>query len=732
MSEWLLKKINWFTGCITVVFLFGLIALAANVEIRDVDLWLHLATGKYIVTNFSIPKVDILSCTIFNAPWINHEWLFQTVVYSIYNAAGIDGLMNLKVWTVFLTFAFLLFLGHTREYRFGPIAVLLLVLLVYQLRLTLRPDIFSLMFFVIYAVIPISKRWSLWAIALIQILWTNMHGYFIFGPVFILISFIGEWSKRHTALPYEWNTVGRLSDSDYKRLKQILIISILACFVNPYFIKGAWYPFSILFSLGGESKIFFQHIQELQRPLQWGTLFSLQPYLYYKFLIVISFFSFVFNRRKVDISALLMWLIFLLFSLCAVRNVVFFAIAAYFAFLANFQYVSLQEFLSARFKSVKFRLACSVILKIVLIVWIADYGNRLLLRGYYDFDKFERKSEFGGVSLRNFPYKAADFLVDNKIKGNFFNDFNSGAYLLGRTFPDIKVFIDGRTEVYGVKHFNMYRKIWKGDKELLEKAIDQYHLTGAFLNSVYVPAPAKIIHYFYASKDWVLVYFDYDASIFLRDIPENRPWINDHRINLSQWQTVDANLLMIGTHKVTPYRHVSRAYALFHMGFEQKAEQEAIEALRIEPYNAKAFKLLGRIYNERGDYDDAFENLRKAKLIDPHDMKVRYQMAVALYYLGEAKKAKEQCQIVLDQNPENNKGLLLLSLIYANERKYNKMTVILQKVRQYDSQEVKGLLKIGNLLMDQKAFDQAEDVLAMALEIDPENEEVKGRINLLP
>jgi len=46
--------------------LFGLIALAANVEIKDVDLWLHLAVGKYIVTNFSIPKVDILSCTILN------------------------------------------------------------------------------------------------------------------------------------------------------------------------------------------------------------------------------------------------------------------------------------------------------------------------------------------------------------------------------------------------------------------------------------------------------------------------------------------------------------------------------------------------------------------------------------------------------------------------------------------------------------------------------------------
>jgi len=283
--------------------LFGLIALAANVEIKDVDLWLHLAVGKYIVTNFSIPKVDILSCTILNTPWINHEWLFQIIVYSVYNAAGINGLVSLKVWAVFLTFVFLLFLGHTREYRIGPIAVLLLVLLVYQLRLTLRPDIFSIIFFVFYAAIPISKRWSLWVVALIQIIWTNMHGFFILGPVIISVGFIGEWAKRHVSLPYQWSTIGRLSDREYRRIKQILIVSLLACFVNPHFIKGAWYPLSVLFSFGGESKIFFHHIQELQRPLQWGTLFSLQSYFHYKLLIIISFLSFIFNHRKIDISA---------------------------------------------------------------------------------------------------------------------------------------------------------------------------------------------------------------------------------------------------------------------------------------------------------------------------------------------------------------------------------------------------------------------------------------------
>jgi len=668
MSEWLLKKINWITGCIAIAFLFGLIALAANVEIKDVDLWLHLAVGKYIVTNFSIPKVDILSCTILNSPWINHEWLFQTIVYSVYNAAGIEGLVSLKVWIIFLTFVFLLYLGHTREFRIGPIAVLLLVLLVYQFRMTLRPDIFSLIFFVLYAAIPISKRWSLWAVALIQIVWTNMHGFFILGPVIILVGLIGEWVKRDATLPYEWKNIGRLSDEEYKRLKQILIVSVLACFVNPYFAKGVWYPLGVLFSIGGgESKIFFQQIQELQRPLQWGTLLSFQSYFYYKLLIIVSFLSFVFNRRKIDISALLMWLTFLLFSLCAVRNITFFTIAAYFAFLANFQHASVREILPAQFNNIKFQSACSAALKVLLIVWIANYAYHLLLRGYYDFDKFERKSEYGGVSLRNFPYKAVNFLVDNKIKGNFFNDFNSGAYLLGRTFPDIKVFIDGRTEVYGVKHYNMYRKIWEGDEELLAQATDQHHLTGAFLNSVYVPAPAGIIHNLYSSKDWALVYFDYDAAIFLRDIPENQKWIKGRRIDLTQWQTKPADLLKIGTYKATPYRYINRGFALLNMGFDQKAAREAAEALRMDSSNAKAHKILGMISNNNGNFGAAFESLRKAKLKEPGDMETRYQIARALFHLGEIEKARQQCAMVIKQDPKNVEALALLSLINTQE-----------------------------------------------------------------
>ncbi|MEA3227138.1 MAG: tetratricopeptide repeat protein [Planctomycetota bacterium] len=399
--------------------------------------------------------------------------------------------------------------------------------------------------------------------------------------------------------------------------------------------------------------------------MSWSTLWGWYPYMPYRVLILISLGMFAFNRRKIDVTALLLWTLFFVFSLMALRNMVFFALAAYLSFLANGQYLDDEEFLPPRWRGKRVRAVFSTALKVGLIIWIIGHGRDLMLRGYYDFDKFERKSEFGGLSQRNFPHQAADFLVDNKVRGNFFNDFNSGAYLIGRTFPEVKVYIDGRTEVYGADFFKEHREIWQGDAALFDEAADRYRLTGAFLNSVYVPAPEKLIRHLYTSKAWILVYFDYDAAVFLRDLPGNRDMINRYAIDLSQWQVPEAPLLKIGTHKVIPYRYVNRAYALYNMGFPGKAEGEAVEALRIEPYNAKAHKLLGKIYNERGAYARAFESLRKAKLLLPRDSKVRYQIALALFHMGEIKQAEEQCQRVLSLKPEDEEALVLMNRIRA-------------------------------------------------------------------
>ncbi len=129
---------------------------------------------------------------------------------------------------------------------------------------------------------------------------------------------------------------------------------MLACCVNPLTFQGAWYPVSVFFSLSGDNKIFFDHIVELQKPITVDNIFT-DRYCYYKILIIISALSFVFNRRKIDISSLLVWVIFLGFSLAAIRNLIYFAAAAYMVIMVNVISLSWENIVPLRFSSAKFK-----------------------------------------------------------------------------------------------------------------------------------------------------------------------------------------------------------------------------------------------------------------------------------------------------------------------------------------------------------------------------------------
>ncbi|MBI5415696.1 MAG: hypothetical protein HZA29_02665, partial [Candidatus Omnitrophica bacterium] len=606
MTDNFWRKFSYGIGLLPLGMIFGLVYYLAHLEVKDLDLWLHIGVGRFIATHHFIPDYDFLSCTIAGAPWINHEWLFQVMVYNIFQRWGPDGLIQMQVVIVTLTMSLLLFLGYNKDKQLMVIFLLYLVAMAYSQRFTIRPDLYSLFFFTFYIFVlsmHIDKRWAPAALVVAQILWTNMHGFFFFGPLFVLIGIVSEWLKRHVRLPFEWNGSGRLTDEESGRLKFIFVFVLLASLVNPSTFQGAWYPVRVFFSLAGENKIFFQYIQELQRPVTWGTLFTDNDFMYYKFLILLSVITFVFNRRRIDISALLFWLVFLVFSVKAARNTAFFAFAAYLVSITNILNISHEDIVPLRFTDRKFMHLTSAVVKLLFFVWILQGVQGTSLSGYYDFDKYERKSEFGGITQRNYPDKAVDFLLANHIRGNFFNDFNSGAYLVGRASPDIKVFIDGRTEVYGGKFFERYRKIWEeGDSALFEPMVEKHKITGALLNSVKQHIPEKILNYFYNNKDWVPVYFDYDAVIFLRRVPENQEYIDRFAIDMAKWQPRVLDILKIGTSPVMPFPNYFRAFTLESLGLDEPALAEALEAVKISPGYGEIHELIGKIYAKRKDY----------------------------------------------------------------------------------------------------------------------------------
>ena len=65
--------------------------------------------------------------------------------------------------------------------------------------------------------------------------------------------------------------------------------------------------------------------------------------------------TFIYNRRRIDVSALLLWIIFLIFSLNAGRNIPFFAFSAYLVSITNLFNIDFKEIVPLRFSYKKFQ-----------------------------------------------------------------------------------------------------------------------------------------------------------------------------------------------------------------------------------------------------------------------------------------------------------------------------------------------------------------------------------------
>ncbi|MFT5169756.1 MAG: tetratricopeptide (TPR) repeat protein [Candidatus Omnitrophota bacterium] len=663
-----LQRVNFYCGWLPVGALFGLMAFAAHIEVKDLDLWLHLAVGRFITLQKTIPQIDFLSFTVAGQPWLNHEWLFQVIVANINDKFGTDGLLTMQAVIVVITLSVLLAIGYRRQNQILISILLLFVGLVFQTRFTLRPDIFSLFFFVMFVYIlftRLSQWWSVYALIVIQLLWVNMHGFFFLGPVCVLISLLAQMLRCFVLLPANWNKSGRLTDMEFKRLLFIFISVCVTCLCNPSFVKGALYPLTMVFHLGGEQKIFFSFIQELQAPLSMATWLSLDGFVYYKLLILLSLVSFVINRRNVDIGVLLFWVFFLLFSLKAARNVTFFAFAAYVSIIFNCRNIIWSDVVPITFRRKQFQYITGIFINILIVLWIFSYTTTISSQGYFDFDKYLFKSEFGGISQHNFPSKAVDFLVDNGIHGNIFNDFNSGAYLIGRTSPNIKVFIDGRTELYGVSFFNKYRSVWQGnDVDAFNVFVKQYDIGIVFLNSIKQNVPHKIARYLLEDKEWQLVYLNFDAIIFVKDNDKYKDVIKEYVVKSKNWVVKEEDFIRIGSQIVDPYRNLGRALNLSALKWDELAVQEAMMAIELNPRSAKAYGIIGEIYLKDGRVQDAFQYFRTSVLFNPRDKKIRLGLAKTYMHLEEYAQAINQYQVIVRLWPRDIKGMYLLAKAY--------------------------------------------------------------------
>lgn len=652
---------------LVIVLLFALLFISQINTVIDIDLWWNLKTGEHIIKNLTIPRTDIFSYTFENRPWIDHEWLSQVIFYPIFSKFGWLGLNILKALLVSLSFLMLLFLNISKYKKIiYSTFFIMLAILAFGYRSVLRPEIFSyLLLCIFFYVLEREKR--LFILPFLQIIWVNLHGYFILGPILVFLYAIGEFFSGNK--------------NKAKRFAMVFTCVVLACLVNPYFYKGALYPFRISMDVFTEQKLFMQNVHELMMPVRA----SFGRFLFFWIFAILTSISFLINIKNIKIKHILIFALGFIASYMAVRNIPIFIFLGMPLAAMNLNEARFTKNISGRRYYIGLMLIACGLIYFFLSNKYYTFTNQSALR--------KTESKFSRVFM---PSGACDFLEDNKITGPIFNTLDFGPYIGYRFYPEKRIFIDTRTELYKDDFYRLYRRAqnypaeWRQlHKEYGFEIVLLRHLFGG---------TEKILRHLYKDRDWRLVYYDENSCIFLSNVPRNAGLINRFEIDLSKrrlsGQDININrarffekigehflaekiyiellqknprFLEAGNNLAAIYinterydegleltkrflRYYPRAAELYanvgtlylRLGRKEEGLLMLEKSARIDPYLRKASYMLGIVYLERGDVDRAMRQFIKYSRLDPYNATVHRLLGDIYTQKGLSKKAESE------------------------------------------------------------------------------------------
>ncbi len=184
----------------------------------DPDLWGHLRFGLDFLRGAGLPSVDPYSFTQ-DVPWINHEWLSETIFAAVYKSGGVPGLILLKAAVLGLAMTLLAAIARevAAEYRGWLLAVTFLNLS--PIATAFRPHLWTILgvALVCYLLVHEHYRW----LPVVFALWANVHGGWIVGGSILVLWLVGRALDQR-------NTRGLVVPA------VLIAVSAVATLANPY------------------------------------------------------------------------------------------------------------------------------------------------------------------------------------------------------------------------------------------------------------------------------------------------------------------------------------------------------------------------------------------------------------------------------------------------------------------------------------------------------------------
>lgn len=708
-----------------VIIVFAFLIFLNIQKIQCFDIWGHLAFGRYIVNNLSLPTQEVFSYTAQGRTFLDFYWFYQVLFYLLYLLGSIPALIIGKTIIVFFTFLLLFLVG----YRKIPIYIWLLAfttaILTAEKRFFVRPQIFSFFFlsFYLFALTKYSeedKKW-IYFLPVIQIFWANIHTISYLGPVILLVYIIGNILNKKVSLPFEWNKGKIFSNEKTKIIFFLFLICLTFSFLNPYGYKVFTYHFDLYQTLQLHSEILPGGIRELA-PISFSTndLFS-GKWLYFKILILLSFISILINIKRQNISTLIIFLAFLYFAKRMNRGVGVFSIFACFTFYQNTKMI-IAQYKNKFQKMVKTGIINGINLLLVccILFGVLYETNKIWSCEYYIDGKVEKKLGLG--KLPRYPKGAVNFVKRNDIKGNIFNSFNYGHYLIWRFYPERKVFIDGRVELYRKNILRIYGNSLIYE-DFINKVVKKYNINYFLLSTSLNETLDK---YLYESKKWELVYFSSQALIFVKDVPSNEEIIKKHRVKMENWINKYKRLKDINEKyydKIRPevFSLVNEGIFLGNIGRLKEAKLAFKETIQLNSHFQNAYTLLADIYIEQKKYKKVIGILEKAIEKGLSSNQIFGNLGYAYEKIGNKDKAlKYYKKAISGWNGKPSAGAYRnLAVMYYNKGLYRKALMYIENALRLSPHSYRNYHIKGTIYSSMGLYDKSKKALEEAVSLNP-------------
>jgi hypothetical protein len=505
-----------------LIFIVLLIALMCGTLaprlLKDAGTGWHIRNGQQILLTHSITRTDSFSYTMQGQPWYAWEWLYDALIAAIHQCLGLNGVVFFTAVVIAATFALVLRVAVRRGTSL-PLAVILLLLAVgaSTIHFFARPHVLSWLLTVIWFQLldrsetaletPANAEQDhrLFWLPVIMLLWANLHGGFLLGIALCGIYLIAGLIR------YFLNTEDRQKVGRWlKRLAVASLLSLLATFVNPYGYKLHVHIYQYL-----SNRFLMNHIDEFLSPNFHGVAQQC-----FAALLLITVAAVATKRQKLRLSHLLV-IIFAAYSgLYASRNlpvssILLTLIVAPILSASFFDTDALQKMapwlrglisrgnaFANRMTDTELRLrghlwpALAVLLGLLVCLQHGRLGGRQVV--YAQFD------------AKRFPIQAVEVIAQRGIREPIFAPDYWGGYLIYRFFPEARVFVDDRHDLYGERFLKDYLKVMHVQPDW-EKFLNERRVRW-----ILAPAEGSLANILKETTAWKVIYEDSTAVLFQR------------------------------------------------------------------------------------------------------------------------------------------------------------------------------------------------------------------------